>query len=1625
LEGPRRTPDAVRRLFLVHGDFEAVEHECGECRGEAGSPLRIRFTNPIDPTRFDPRWVEVEENGEFRRADSQISGSILEVHAEALTSSVVRVRLAPELTDAFGQPLGRPLELRFAQRFRPQFRLPGFGSLPVALDPAGPPRFDLRTRGIQRFRATLRVVSPAEYLGWQRGLGRNGGDEDKRPPTVGRVVASSTVVVTEPSGQEALTPIDLRPALKDGVGNLVLELEALAPRGSRRVIWLVRTRLNLATEVTEDAIEGWVTGLEDGAPVSGVELLWTPSRSVGQPRAAVTDASGRARIPRARARGFLIAKKAADAAFGGEVGELSERPRLVWHVLDDRGLYQPGEVAHLVGWVRALRRGQPPTIPAIDIEYTAQATEGTDLGSLVEVAPGVEVTEPPEPMHFARGSIRLDAYGRFDVALELPRVTGDAWISFTAKPRPGSALSPSEGYFSHSLRVQSFRRAEFTVGAGAQSARSYVGAPAIVTATAAYYSGSALAGAEVRWSTGYRQHVYSPPGWATFSFGAPLPDRFARLLEPELGAEDWLMQMRIEARGPTWIGQSDRGGAHRLALGVDGDPRQPIWVLARAGVVDVNGKSVEAASEFMVHPARNYVGVHLPESTVLGAGPVEARLIVVDVDGRVLPGSEIALSVERLGPAPDLDRPPVILSAEELHAVSATAPIARPLEFRAAGPHRLRAIVRDETGHHQETIVPIEVLASSLGQEEPSWRAEPMGLRLSADRAKHRPGETAMLHFSAPFAPASGLLTVQGGAHRRVAAFRVSEREVSVPVSIAADDTPGLDTRIDVFGVDPRAGTPRRVSGTIELPVVDDPRHLVVQVSMAGHSTAAFEPTDPPFAPGGQGTAVVRVLRADGRPAARAEVSLIVADEAVLAATGHRYQDPHQTFYPAPYRPEVSFLDSSLLAFDRRAGRYQKDVLGLEMFERLWISRHAASASLEPKTARGGELPAERHDFSPLAAFVPAAVTDSKGLVQIPISLPDTLTRYRVVAIAADLEQAFGVGETQLVVSLPVALRPSLPLVLHQGDELEVPVVAVNAGPRAITASVAARGSGLEILGPRGMALRIPPHARAIMPFRARATELGATSFQVASAEDQARVTVEVRAHESVRSDAHYGVLDHGAVALPLAAEPGDLFELRLSASAKAGLEDAISYLDSYPHQCSEQLASGILALLGDSRPGAPARIARALKALRANQRPDGGFGFWPGSPSEPFVSVHAAHALVRATNAGHAISPAVLEAATAYLEGIARRIPADFAPRAREAILAYAAYVRELAGAPLDAPALRALATRPELSIEAVGWLLSATARTPGFETERAFLRKRIEESAEISAGRAHLRSAASDPERQTLSSELRVDAVALEGLLRAAPNHDLIPKLVAGLLSGRAAERWATTQETGWAVLALGRYFDTFERQPPHFAARAWLGGRMLAEAEFVGRRSEARANLLAVPLSGAWSPEPGDPLFLAKDGPGRLYYRYGLRSLISDPRAELEARGFALERSFVALQDPNDVSRDAEGAWHIRVGARVASVLEFETSADRFHVALYDQLPAGLEPLAAATEWWVEHGVIRADGVSAFAAHLPPGHYRYGAPAVAATRGVFHAPASYVEEMYAPESFGRAAGALVRVE
>src|SRR5205807_10168061 len=75
-----------------------------------------------------------------------------------------------------------------------------------------------------------------------------------------------------------------------------------------------------------------------------------------------------------------------------------------------------------------------------------------------------------------------------------------------------------------------------------------------------------------------------------------------------------------------------------------------------------------------------------------------------------------------------------------------------------------------------------------------------------------------------------------------------------------------------------------------------------------------------------------------------------------------------------------------------------------------------------------------RKDFRVLAFWVGSVVTDSKGHARTEITLPESLTTYRIMAVAGDKASRFGWGQNEIRINKPLMVTPAFPRFLALGD---------------------------------------------------------------------------------------------------------------------------------------------------------------------------------------------------------------------------------------------------------------------------------------------------------------------------------------------------------------------------------------------------------------------------------------------------------------------------------------------------------------------------------------------------------------------------------------------------------------
>jgi len=1622
----------------------------------------LRLSNPtrladvIAHARVDGStrtWTAPERGGEFVGARHARERFVSFVLADPGLEPDRSYALAIDggLRDVFGNALGAEVRLPFANDgLCPRLDMPQqFGVLEQGL----PPRQPVTAVNVPSAPLRKDAIADDAFIPFYRAI--QWGCQSRLPFDA----PERTWDLSLPRNRALRTFVDLGPVFSaqapPRTGGFAA-VEVVGPDACRRKAVLDVTRLGLHFKTSPDSTLVWATYLKTAAPAVGVpvelrsddnKVLWTGRTG----RDGVADAPGWKALGIAdwkrwtRPNLWAFAKDARGTAAlsldwrGGVepwrfeiASDWTPRPRRYRVALfTERGVYRAGETVHVKAIARRLEGG--------DWRFLGPEDPRTLVFSVGD-ARGAEVFKASVTLSDLSSldrsfDLRASApTGHWTVRLHEPGVKDEELV----RPVADEEDREDEGYVIvspngerridavHTFRVEAFKPAAFEVKAAPARASWLAGDAYEAGVEGWWLFGAPMAGEKAAWTLRLEPSGYQPPGWPDFSFAPAWRKRRA-----ETG--------RLLASGEAAL--DDRG---RLAVGAPLDPGDalgPLQAELEASVVSPERQRLFARASSVVHRADLYYGIKADAGFVEKGQTWSAAVAAVRPDGRRVEtlGADWTLrrrewlSVERAGVAGRLEW----VSEQRETVVSsgtfAASPSTWTWSWRAdkPGEYELSVAGRDEKGRPAESVRSFDV----AGAGDAWWRRKDDDIvEIVSDKDSYKPGETARLLVKSPFDRATALVTVEregilkrwtqtlaGGA----ALVRVPLDDRDVPnVFVSVTLARGRSAAAGFGDGGEDLGKPQAKFGYKALSVDPGGRRLKIEVS----SDKAE------YRPGGPLSATVKVTGADGRPA-DAEVTLFAVDEGVLNLTGYRTPDPFAEFYG----PRPLLVGSA----DSRAF-----VLGQRSFGEKGKNRGGGGG-------RGSPLPGVdlRANFSPTAYWGPTLRVGPDGIARASFKLPDSLTRFRLMAVA-HAARRFGSGESRATTSKPLSLRPSLPRLARVGDEFEGGVVVHNFTQRdsTVTVALALEGTAVSVEGALARELLVPAGRAVETTWKCRATALGPAEFRFAAKaggeSDGLRWTVPVRATERLERAATSGVANLSAVELiarPANAAPGGTLEASFSPTALAGLREGARYLLEYPFGCLEQRLSRVapvvagadlvaefgLGTMGDLKGVAQ----KELERLPDFQHPAGGYGYWPNPwQPDPWLTAYALETAELARREGYAVPEDSLRKAAAWLKAYLGSDKLDWAyPYSASegyAARAYAAYALGLRGDPQPASFRKLYERRDQLPYLAKAYLLKAAPGAAG-DAETKTLADELLSQARVEPRAIHFE----DPQGERFwwihGSDARTTAVALQALLEARGGFPGDEKAAHWLVEERKNGRWRTTIENADSLRALQDYYRRYEKDAPSFAASLRREGESstLWSERFEGRTLTARRKSFAFDevLAGA----PSRRLELVKEGIGRLYYDLVLAyapASFDRPASE----GYEVARKVEPLRGD------------LRAGKRAVVTLTVRTAQDRTFVALEDALPAGweivdtsfavegradaraLSEAAGRGRWWgsFQRAERYDDRIQVFADFLEKGEHSWSYLVQATTPGKFHVPAATVESMYEPEVFGRTASGTAEV-
>ncbi len=1596
--------------------------------------LELEFSNPVSPAAVMKALKLSPASPQARAPEDEEPSRFVRLSLRLVPRAAYKLELAAGLIDAYGAKLSAPVQFSLSLGDRePFFQLLGDKGVQEA---GAAPHYPLRLRNAGKVRAALRYVSAEEAAPLMAEEEERAYDKKPAAPKAGAPgVAVRELEIAQPPNQMVDHLLDLRELLgRSPKGGLVLlDLRADLPqaKGKRkesvqRAIVQV-TDLGLSLKIGQSGGVAWVSRLSSGQPLGQVALelrdrankvLWKgQSNEQGLAFLPSLDELKPARRLNYAWKGpklYLLAKAQDDLA----VLSLDWADDLIYSLGPDVTLQQPGEGEKLLAHaITQLPLYQPGQTVRLALYLRGQDHQGLTPPPAQAYA---VVVEDPGGRQVHSFEARPNAYG--SLASQFALTPGARLGEYNIKIKQGKIFLGA-GTF----RVASFRPPDFKVGviAPAHLLGSADQTPAQVQA--AYLFGAPVAQGQAKVKVGQLPASFAPSrleGWAVGDL--PLAEEETHKLEKELGT--------LEAG-------LDLQGQGQVSLPAPSpQPGQPVRLFVDATVADASGLTVTGSQPILAHPAGVYLGIKAPSLGQAGQSS-RVELLAATFDDQPAPALKTRITayreywetVRERGPGGfyrHLSQP----RRDKVWETELDLPTGGGgVEFTPpqSGAFVLVAEAQDREGRLNRSAT--YLYASGPGQS--AWqRFDDNALELTLEKKSLEAGQTARLLIKNPFPSATALISVERLGVSRVRMVEVKGPAPVIEVPIQAEDAP--NAYLGVLLVRGRAGQAPANGPDLAKPQV---RCGYVQVKVADKSSGLevkLTPDREQARPGQEISAQVRVSGQDGQPR-RAEVTLLAVDERVLLAAGEGDNyDPRSTFLrPRPL---------SVLTADLRT-----QVIG----------QRFAGQKGDEEAGGGGFGPPLRQDFHPAVFWLAQAQTDEQGGLAASFRLPDSLTAYRLVAVAADQARNFGLGKARVRARQPLQMLSALPRFATEGDLFSARVLVQNMGEQAGLVKVKAQAQGLELTGPDSQEVELAPGQSKAVGFTVRAPRQGQASLSVTASlhghEDAARFTLPVRPATQLISAASFGQLDPAAgkgqadipLLLPASAQPGrGGLSLSLAPSLAVALAAPAQLLTEYPWDCLEQRLSRAAALemrlrqgklLGlEPQEGDQARIAAVLASLGDFQTSEGGFTFWPGAGrANLYLTAYALLAVQQLERGGHQPPPLVKQKAYDYLAAKLKGAPQPRKTNRAQMLhdlrggapVAEALALAVLARAgqdvrPLLETALTRLKDLDPFGLAAI--MLAAQAAQLDRGVELAL--ERLEASASLSAGHLHFATVRSGGLKAVLGSELRSNALALWALSAAKPAYPRLENLAAWVGQGLGQESHLSTQEAVFGLWGISAFLE-----PRPFSGtltmRASLAGRKLLEQSFDGPgQAPARLELPASRLT----PGQGQTLSVSAQGGGSPLYSVRLTHAPAAAPAQPVNAGFSVSR-LLKPREPRP-----EGGY--AVGDLVECVITVLVADTRHHVLVSDPYPAGLEPASAVDKpregrddddeqegwdpWrWKEK---RATELLLYAPRLDPGIYSHRYTLRAVAPGKFQQPPARAEEMYSPEVFGASPAAVVEV-
>ncbi len=1294
-------------------------------------------------------------------------------------------------------------------------------------------------------------------------------------------------------------------------------------------------------------------------------------------------------------------------------------------IFTDRSLYRPGEQVNLKALLRQL---EGSSVKFSDIKSAKLIINDSRSRSLISE------------------DIEFSEKGAFDKSFTLPNETvGYFTVEFKlvgpAKPESISNWRWEQMYnFRSGFHVQEFRRNAFEVS-------SQIDEPEIASekitwsAKANYYQGMPVASARVAWHLFSRNVGFYPEKFRDYKFGNHRHYDYGYWAH-YYGYND---SYQSESNVP-----SSKSLNGNLLLDEDGNISKelevpasefpsPLMLSVTAEVTDSREQTLTTNSNTTIHPCSIYLGISRINKLMRIGDSAELDILAVDLNGKLAEeDQELEVSVERVyhetTKVRNSDGKMRVNNEERISKISSsklTIPAGKSAKFAFSsdltGEHLITLTSQDKQGRTVKTVTAVHV----YGANDYAWSTEDGNkIKLVPEQKTYTAGDTARILVMTPI-DGTALVTLERENVMQHFQMQLSSEKPVIEIPIDAELAP--NAFVSVMVVRGALDSPHKYKhadmriGYCEFAVLDPAKELEITIIAPSHSSL----------PASEITLSGSVKDAAGKPAANADVTLFAVDEGTLAVMGYNNPNWLKFFFAA--RPLSMTCGNSFSNYlsENPELRYMANkgfVIGGD-------DAFAAAPRLDIAT---------REDFDPSAAWRPTVMTDKKGNFSVSFTTPDTLTTYRVVALAAQGADQFGSSTSSFVVDKELMLEPMPPRYVSEGDQLEPMVlvqnnsdydgswevtletndicqlVSTNGSSHSSTKSIQLKkGQSAEVSFP----INVSKTGTVQWTWSAKPSQLAGATLDAAMIQrhsDNITNSFESTYPTPLLTQVVYARID-GNTALAdqldteLLAGRGQL-EVTVSNSRLLEAAGAADYLLKYPYGCVEQTTSSMMPWLtvNELKHIVPAfkevneadvmlALQKGADRLLSMQTTDGGLAYWPsGSSSERWASSYGAMALILAEKRGAKVDNSSLTKLTNWIIKDVRKSKIEDNDWNND-ILCRTLYVLALAEQPQRSIQNRIYEDRDQLSQTAKSFLAMAIDLSGG---DRETALSLVEKKTSYTNSSSWMAGSTDSSTRLMALSQLKAPA-------------EMIDDAVIDLLASRSANgNWRSTWINSWALQGMASYEKSLSHSSG--SSKYSLTSNQGTVQGSIDKTSSAQHHVFQL--------ENGQSLVATSDTP--LFAKLSLSAKPQSKETTISSSGgLAIDRRYTVVQaDGSELPLDKPS-----VGDLVKVTLTISFPSDIRYVAIEDRLPSVFEIIndhfdsqssvhsaKISRDWRISHRELRGDKARFFLNKSWSGEaQQISYLARVAFAGTATAPAAKVEAMYDPSMRANTASATISTQ